>query len=95
MSSNNYYFMAIYFFLGIVLLGLFGYMYDSITKSIPSEDERTDIFAVNAKLSTLIFAPFSYIAFNLKNKRYMALIPFLSFIFVIIAAITTGIFMIK
>lgn len=70
-------YMAGYFLLGFLVIGLMAYMYDFVNKNtIPAEDEKTDIFSGHRKMRGLFLAPFRYLYLNLKNRNYFALLPF-------------------
>ena len=93
MSLEKNYLLAFYIVIGLIILGLAAYMYDSINKEIPEEDSNNDIFAGNRKMLSIIKAPFKYIITNLQYRNYYALIPFSLFIVLLITVILIGLYM--
>ena len=89
--------MAIYFPLGIILIGFLGYMYDKINKSNYFENKyKHDIFDMVRFIFFLNFTPIIYVYLSIKekNKCFKNIIIVTLFYFLLILAFVIGIKMI-
>jgi hypothetical protein len=97
MNFDSSVLMAIYFPLGIILLGLGGYMYDKINnKHYYDNKYKNDTLDSHRMMFNLFYsAPFKFIYLSIKNKNVKDIIVGMLFIVILIGAIITGIIMIK
>jgi len=97
MSYNASILLAIYFPLGIVLLGLGGYMYDELNKNGYFEKKyKNNIFDGHRLIIYLAyFAPIMFIYLGIKNKSIKYFIIGFIFIIIVIIAIIIGNIMLR
>ena len=75
--------VAIYFLLGIVLLGLWGYMYDKVDASKLKNIPKIDLFQY-------LYVPIKYLQQNWKSEKRKTIILFLFFLIIFVGAIIIG-----
>ena len=84
-------YMGIYFLLGIILLGFWGYMYDYLDKSKKTDDSKNDFISVQKQTTNFFYrGPIKYIYNGIKKKDSKAIIIFLVFLAIFIAAMLIG-----
>lgn len=75
--------IAILFLLGIVLLGLWGYMYDKVDASKLKNIPKIDLFHY-------LYVPIKYLQQNWKSEKRKTIILFLFFLIIFVGAIIIG-----
>ena len=91
MDFDSTIYMGIYFLLGIILLGFWGYMYDHLDKSKKVDDTKNDLLSVQKQSTDFFYGgPIKYIYKGIKNKDPKAIIIFILFIAIFTIAIMIG-----
>ena len=81
---NSPYFIAFVFLLSLPFLGILGYMYDSEQKRNPRDDSKNDLGSMFiTQLQFYYLAPFKYGYRCIKERNYIGLVLFATFISVI------------
>ena len=82
-------FRSAYFLLGLVLLGLWAYMYDQVHRET-KPTSKNPLLNTYAFLFRLWLSPFEYLGQGLKAKDGKAIVIFLVFAVLLAAAICVG-----
>lgn len=83
-NFNSHYFIAFVFLLCLPFLGILGYMYDSEQKRNPRDDTKNDLVSMfKTQLQFYYLAPFKYGYRCIKERNYIGLGLFATFISVI------------
>jgi hypothetical protein len=97
MSNKSAILMAIYFPVGIILIGFLGYMYDKINKNNYFENKyKHDIFDMVRFIFFLNFTPIIFVHLSIKkrNKCFKNIVIVILFYIFLILAFVIGIKMI-
>lgn len=89
MKGHAALFLAAYFLLGLVLLGLFAYMYDQVHRET-KPTWKNPLLDTYAFLFRLWLSPFAYLAQGWKARDGKAIAIFLVFAVLLAAAICVG-----
>ena len=88
--KNNALLLAAYFLLGLVLLGLFAYMYDQVNRGKSEPPPKSHLWGTYKFLWFWWMAPFVYLAQGLEAKDRKAIVVFAVFAVLLAAAICAG-----
>ncbi len=83
--------MGLIVFLGIVLLAIGGYMYDSLQKGIAKEDESSNIFSANMKLVKVFYiSPILFLYKAIKNSSLKGIVLGILFLLILVFVFIIG-----
>ncbi len=91
MDKNQSIVLGLIVFLGLVLLAIGGYMYDSLQKGIAKEDESSNIFSGNIKLVKVFYiSPFLFLYKAMKNRNFKGIILGIFFFLLLVFVFIVG-----
>lgn len=91
MSNEQAILLGFYFPMGMVILSLGAFMYDSLQKTIPKEDLNSSIFAGHKKLIKVFYiTPIIYLVKSVKSRNIKGVLVAGSFFSLLVIAFVLG-----